>query len=206
ADAGGAALHAERRSERGVAQTQPRPFANMVQRVGETHSGGGLALARGCRRDGGDQDQLPVRAILERLDEVHRELGLVVAIGLKAFRRDAELLARNVHDRPLLGGLRDLDVGLRVGVLRGTHRSFHGGCRRRSHVSLVPVESLELVANSPAASLGPSACTRRSLKRPSAHTTVTPSASTATISPILPAMPLGSLAGNGFASKIFKVL
>src|SRR5262249_56118899 len=117
-----------------------------------------------------------------------------------------DVRSRYVHTRAILGRLRDLDVGFRIGVLRGTGFNLHGSGRRRSHVSLVPAESLALVANSPAASLGPSACTRRTLKRPSAQTTVKPSASAATISPILPAMPLGSLAGNGFASKIFRVL
>src|SRR5215813_1757185 len=62
-------------------------------------------------------------------------------------------------------------------------------------------------AHSPASIFLPSAgCTRVTLKRPSAQTTVKPSASTATISPILPPMPLGSLAGSGFASKIFSAL
>src|SRR5262249_17931399 len=85
-----------------------------------------------------------------------------------------------------------------------------GGFRRggggRSHENLIPVLTLALVANSPAATFGPSAWTRVTLKRPSAHTTVMPSASTATISPILPAMPLGSLAGSGLASHILPVL
>src|SRR5581483_972248 len=74
------------------------------------------------------------------------------------------------------------------------------------HVSLVPVASFAAAAHSPAATLGPSDCTRVTLKRPSAQTTVTPSASTATISPILPPMPFGSLAGIGLASKIFTVV
>ena len=56
---------------------------------------------------------LPFGLLLQRLDEVHRHLGLVVAVGLEVLRRDAELLARDVDDRPLLGGLRDFDVGLR---------------------------------------------------------------------------------------------
>src|ERR1700694_1479301 len=47
--------------------------------------------------------------------------------------------------------------------------------------------------------------TRVSLKRPSAQTTVKPSLSMATISPILPAIPLGSFAGSGVASRIFTV-
>src|SRR5436305_6413364 len=80
------------------------------------------------------------------------------------------------------------------------------GTAKPDHVSLAPVARPAALAHSPAASLGPSACTRRTLKRPSAQTMVMPSASTATISPILPAIPLGSLAGTGFASKIFRVL
>ena len=42
--------------------------------------------------------------------------------------------------------------------------------------------------------------------RPSAHTTVKPASLASTISPSLPAMPLGSVAGTGFASKICSVL
>ena len=65
--------------------------------------------------------ELAVRPALQRLDEIHRDLGLVMAVRLEVFRRDAELFPRDLHDRPLLGGLRDLDVGLRVGMLRGGH-------------------------------------------------------------------------------------
>src|SRR4029453_3495371 len=149
-----------------------------------------------------NQDQLAVGAIFERLDEVHRHLGLVVAVGLKVLWSDAELFARDVDDQPLLGGLRDLDIGLRIGVLRGGCRGLGGGGLGRGHRSLVPMVSLALAANSPAAILGPSAAfTRKTLIRPSAQTTVNPSAATSTISPILPAIPLGSRAGNGFDSK-----
>ena len=61
AAAGGAALHAEGRPERGLAQAQHRLLADVVERVGEADRGGGLALARRRRRDRGDQDQLAVR-------------------------------------------------------------------------------------------------------------------------------------------------
>jgi hypothetical protein len=63
--AGGAALHAERRPERGLAQAQHRLLADVVERIGQAHRCGGLALAGWRWRDGGDQDQLAVRAILE---------------------------------------------------------------------------------------------------------------------------------------------
>ena len=121
AAAGGAALHAEARAERRLAQAQHRLLADVIERVGEPDGGGGLALARRRRRDRGDQDQLAVRLVLERLDVVHRHLGLVVAVGIEVLRRDAELLARDVHDRPLLGGLGDFDVGFRRLVLRSGH-------------------------------------------------------------------------------------
>ena len=113
AAAGRAALHAEARAERRLAQAQHRLLADVVERVGEADRGGGLALARRRRRDRGDQDQLAVLLVLERLDVVHRHLGLVVAVGLEVLRRDAELFLGDVEDRPLLGGLGDFDVGFR---------------------------------------------------------------------------------------------
>jgi len=62
-------------------------------------------------------------------------------------------------------------------------------------------------AHSPASIFLPSAgWTRVTLKRPSAQTTVKPSASTAAISPSLPPMPFGSFAGMGLASKILSCL
>src|SRR5262249_22317009 len=73
--------------------------------------------------------------------------------------------------------------------------------------SRAPAASLAVEMNSEASTfLPPSGCRRVILKRPSAQTTVKLSASTATISPSLPAIPLGSLAGSGLASKIFSVL
>src|SRR5436853_5840518 len=78
-----------------------------------------------------------------------------------------------------------------------------GGKRQ---VKRAPAATFALLAHSPAPTFGPSACTRVTLKRPSAHTTVMLSASTATISPSLPAMPFGLVAGIGLASKIFNIL
>jgi hypothetical protein len=58
--AGGPALDAEDGPERGLAQADERPLADAVQRIAETHGGGGLALARRRGADGGDEDQLAV--------------------------------------------------------------------------------------------------------------------------------------------------
>src|SRR5262249_60579595 len=109
--------------------------------------------------------------------------------------------------RAQLGRLRDLDVGARVEVLRGGYRSLGGGGLGRRHANLVPMVSLALAANSPAASLGPSAVfTRKTLMRPSAHTTVKPSPDTSTISPIFPPIPFASRAGSRFHSDTYSAL
>src|SRR6476619_3905800 len=177
----------------------------MIERIGKADRRRGVALARRGRRDRRNQDQLAVGTVLERFDVLHRHLGLVVAIGLEVLRPDAELVARHIEDQSLRGRLRDLDVGLRVEVLRGGRRLLGCGRLSRGHVSLVPRLSFALVANSPATHLGPSAgFTRRTLLRPSAHTTVKPSVETSTTSPILPPMPLGSCAGKGFDSKTWS--
>src|SRR6476659_3500858 len=76
-----------------------------------------------------------------------------------------------------------------------------------SQVYRAPTARFADLAQSPAPTLGPSAgCTRVTLMRPSGTTTVKPSASTATTSPYLPPMPLGSRAGIGVMSKIRSVL
>ncbi len=128
--AGRAALHAEGRTEARLAQAQHRLLADVVERVGQADRGGRLALARRRRRDRRHQDQLAVLLRLQRLDVVHRHLGLVVAIGLEVLRGDAELFLGEVDDRPLLGGLGNFNVGLRRLMLRGGHlgfRSMKGG-------------------------------------------------------------------------------
>src|SRR5262249_5249735 len=207
ATAGGAAFDAEAWPERGLANAEHRLLAEIVERIGEADRGGGLALAGRRRGDRRNQDQLAVGSIFERLDEIHRHLGLVVAVRLEVLRRDAELFARDVHNRPHLGRLRDLDVGSRIEVLRGGDRGLGGGSLGRRHASLVPVVSLALVANSPAATWGPSAVfTRKTLMRPSAQTTMKPSVEISTLSPILPPMPLGSRAGKGLASNTCSAL
>src|SRR5436853_5207547 len=72
---------------------------------------------------------------------------------------------------------------------------------------MVPAATPAVLIHSPASIFLPSAgCTRVTLKRPSAQTTVNPSASTATIWPSLPPMPLGSFAGSGLASNILSCL
>ncbi len=62
ATAGGAALHAEYRSERRLAQADDGVLADAVEPVGEAHGRRRLAFAGRCRADRGDQNQLAVGA------------------------------------------------------------------------------------------------------------------------------------------------
>jgi hypothetical protein len=122
AAAGGAALHAEARTERGLAQGAHRLLADHVQRVGEAHGRRRLAFARGRRRDRRHQNELAVLLVFQRLDVVERDLGLVVAVRLEIFHGDAELFLRHVGDAARLCGLGDFNVGLGILVLRSGHR------------------------------------------------------------------------------------
>jgi hypothetical protein len=110
AAAGRAALHAEHRPERRLAEADHRLLANVVQRVAEAHRGGRLALARRGRADRRHQDQLPVLAALERVQVLQRQLGLVVPVGLEVLLGNAELLSRHGGNALHLRGLGDFDV------------------------------------------------------------------------------------------------
>ena len=95
----------------------------------------------------------------------------------------------------------------RMRMTRFRRQPVGDASRRRGHEKRALTARSADFAHSPAAILPPSAgCTRVTLMRPSAQTTVKPSASTATISPSLPPMPFGSFAGSGFASKILQRL
>ncbi len=63
--AGAAALHAEARTERRLADADHGLLADTVHRIGQPDRRRGLALARRRRRDRRDQDQLAVRLVLQ---------------------------------------------------------------------------------------------------------------------------------------------
>ena len=70
------------------------------------HGGGGLALPRGCRRDGGYQDELAIGAVAQGLQKVQVNLGFVVPVGLQVLCGYPEALGgqlRNVLEGGLLG-------------------------------------------------------------------------------------------------------
>ena len=90
AAAGGAALHAEDRSERGFAQADHRVLADAPQAVAEPHGRRGLALARRRRADRGDEDELGVGAFGQGVEIGVGDLGLEVAVRLDGVIRDPE--------------------------------------------------------------------------------------------------------------------
>ena len=102
ATAGSATLHAEAGAERSLADTDGRLLADRVQTVDKADSRCGLTLAGGRRVNGGDQNQLAVGLAGLRLDEVCRDLGLVMAERQQILRRNTKFGA-DILDR-LLGG------------------------------------------------------------------------------------------------------
>ena len=105
--AGGSALDAKDRAERGLAQAEKRVLAHAAQGVRKAHRRGGLALAGGRGVDGRDQDELALLG--QVLEAVDVNLGLVAAVALELLLREAGLgghLGDGEH--PCLLG--DLDV------------------------------------------------------------------------------------------------
>ena len=107
--AGGAALHAEHRTEGGLPQADHCAFTDPAEGVAETDRRRGLALAGGCRRHRGDQHELALRPVLERREVIQRDLRLVPAVRLDARLRDADATG-DLDDRPHVRRLRDLDA------------------------------------------------------------------------------------------------
>ena len=126
--AGGAALDAEARAERGLAQAHRRLLADPVEPVAEADGRGRLAFAGRRRVDRGHENQLAVRTVAEARDEVGGDLRLVMAKREQVFVGDAELGA-DLLDRLLGRGACDFDVGLhgRVPFVGMTDRGPGGG-------------------------------------------------------------------------------
>ena len=109
AAAGRAALHAKHRAQTGLAQANNGFLTDAVERVAQAHSGGGLALARRCGADGGDQNQFAVGAVVQAVHIFQRHFCLVAAIRVERIVRDAQAcgdLADGLHG----GLLGDFDV------------------------------------------------------------------------------------------------
>ena len=109
--AGRAALDAEDRAERGLAQGDHDVLADLSHAVGQADRRRRLAFARGRGRDRRDEDQLAVGA-LAVAQQVHVvDLGLVAAVELQILFIDPRSL-RHLGDELHGRSLGDLDVGL----------------------------------------------------------------------------------------------
>ena len=80
AASGRAALHAEDRAHRRLAEARDGAATQPVQRVGETDGRGGLALPGRGGRQRGHQDEPAQRPVRERRQVAQVDLGLVVAV------------------------------------------------------------------------------------------------------------------------------
>ena len=111
AAAGGAALDAEGRALRGLADAGEDALAELrAERLRETDRRGGLALAQGRGRDGGDVDVLALLAPVQPVAHVEMDLRLVAPEQLQLADLEPRLLG-DLLDGPQPGGLGDLDVG-----------------------------------------------------------------------------------------------
>ena len=108
----GPAFHAEVRTKRRLADTDGGILADAVQPVAQTNGGGRLALARGGGVDRGDEDQLAIGTVLHRVDELLRNLRLVMAVGQQIIAADAQLLP-DLLNGAFAGFACDLDVGFK---------------------------------------------------------------------------------------------
>ena len=110
AAAGRAALDTEHRAERRFAQADHRLLADTVKGIAQAHGRRRLAFTGRRRADGGNEDQLAVRPILDRLQVFERQLGLEVAVGHQVLVGDAELFSGDASDAVQGGLLGDVDV------------------------------------------------------------------------------------------------
>ncbi len=91
AAAGRAALDAERRAHRRLAQRDHRVLADVLHGLTEPDRGGGLALAERRRRDRGDDDVLGLRSIAQLVDRIEPDLGEIAAVRLEQVLADPHL-------------------------------------------------------------------------------------------------------------------
>ena len=127
AAARGAALDAEHRAERRLAEREDRPAADRAEALGQRHGGRRLPLARGGRRDRGDVDDLRVGPVGEPVEDREVDLRLVPAVLLELVGLDARL-GSDVCDRAERCRLGDLEAREHSEVLlvRRRARSLRG--------------------------------------------------------------------------------
>ena len=96
--AGSAALDAEAGTKRRFAQAYQGLPAGPVHGIAETDRGSGLALPRRRRTDGSGQDQFAVGVVLQAVNVVQRQLGLVMAVRLQVLTADTVLFRSEIDN------------------------------------------------------------------------------------------------------------
>ena len=90
--AGGAALDAEGRAHAGLADDRDHLFPQMgAEGLAQADGGGRLALAEGRRGDGRHVHVTALGAVLEPVEDVEVDLGLVLAVEVEVVLDEAEL-------------------------------------------------------------------------------------------------------------------
>src|SRR5205807_6420426 len=105
-----AALDAEDRAERRLAQAEHRPLADPAEPLRERDGRGRLPLARRRRRDRGDANELSLRRALEALQHRQVDLRLVATVQLDLVALEPAS-QRELVDRLERRLLRDLEAG-----------------------------------------------------------------------------------------------
>ena len=123
AAAGRAALDAEGRPLRRLADRRHHALAQHAQPLRQADGGRGLALAQRRRRDGRHVDVLALRPVGELLQHIQVDLGLVLAVQVQVVGAESQR-RRDVEDRLQFRGLRNLQVA-RDGI-----QTLHGCCLR----------------------------------------------------------------------------
>ncbi len=125
-----AALHAEARPERWLSHADHGLLADRVQRIAEADGRRGLAFARGCRGDRGDEDELAVLTRLQTLDQPRRQLGFVVTIRLEIVGIDAEAFFRELYDFSQLHAASNGDIVFHGSTHRANSREENPAAQR----------------------------------------------------------------------------
>jgi len=103
-------LDAEDGAERRLPYTGYRRLPYTVQGVPEPDRGRRFSLSGGRRAYAADEDKLAIRPLLQRPNEVQRELSLIVAVRVEVFLLYAELVFRHLDYAPGIRPLRNLNV------------------------------------------------------------------------------------------------
>ena len=111
AASGGASLDAEAGAQRRLAQGADGLPADLVETHAQADVGGGLALAGRGGRDGRAQHQLAVGPVLESVEDVQVDLGLVLPVEVEVVLTQADP-GRHVYHGDWGRFLCDLDVAL----------------------------------------------------------------------------------------------